>query len=81
VEAAGAGLDEAAQKASVTRVALAFNELLPVIPLFERYGNNPALEGGRVRGWPADDDPVMFNGPYADNMTILLMLQGRLKSA
>jgi peptide/nickel transport system substrate-binding protein len=81
VEAAGAGLDEAAQKASVAKVALAFNELLPVIPIFERYGNNPALEGDRVAKWPADDDPVMFNGPYADNMTVLLMLQGRLKSA
>ncbi|MEJ3745717.1 ABC transporter substrate-binding protein [Actinomycetes bacterium KLBMP 9797] len=81
VDAAGAGLDEAAQKASVTRVALAFNELLPVIPLYERYGNNPALEGTRVAQWPADDDPVMFNGPYADNATVLLMLQGRLKAA
>jgi peptide/nickel transport system substrate-binding protein len=81
VAAAGAGLDEEAQKASVTKVALAFNELLPVIPLFERFGNNPALEGVRVAAWPADDDPVMQNAPYADNATVLLMLQGRLKAA
>jgi len=81
VVAAGQGLDEAAQKASVTKVALAFNELLPVIPLFERYGNNPALEGVRVEAWPPDDDPIMLNGPYADNFTILLMYQGRLKPA
>jgi peptide/nickel transport system substrate-binding protein len=78
VEAAGAGLDEAAQKASVTKVALAFNELLPVIPLYERYGNNSALEGTRVKAWPADDDPILLNAPYADNFTILLMFQGRL---
>jgi peptide/nickel transport system substrate-binding protein len=81
VDAAGAGLDEAAQKASVSKVALAFNELLPVIPLYERYGNNPGLEGVRVKAWPADDDPIMLNAPYADNFTILLMLQGRLKAA
>jgi peptide/nickel transport system substrate-binding protein len=81
VVAAGAGLDDAAQKQSVTTVALAFNELLPVIPLYERYGNNPALEGDRVDGWPADDDPIMLNAPYADNFTVLLMLQGRLKPA
>lgn len=81
VIAAGQGLDEAAQKASVTKVALAFNELLPVIPLFERYGNNPALEHSRVEEWPADSDPIMLNGPYADNFTVLLMLQGRLKPA
>jgi len=80
VEAAGAGLDEATQKASVTKVALAFNELLPVVPLYERYGNNPALEGTRVAAWPADDDPILLNAPYADNFTIMLMLDGRLKS-
>jgi len=80
VDAAGAGLDEAAQKASVTKVAVAFNELLPVVPLYERYGNNPALEGTRVKAWPADDDPIMYNAPYADNFTIMLMLDGRLKS-
>jgi peptide/nickel transport system substrate-binding protein len=81
VDAAGAGLDEAAQKASVTKVALAFNELLPVIPLYERYGNNSALEGTRVKAWPADDDPILLNAPYADNFTILLMFQGRLVPA
>jgi peptide/nickel transport system substrate-binding protein len=81
VDAAGAGLDEAAQKASVTKVALAFNELLPVIPLYERYGNNSALEGTRVKAWPADDDPILLNAPYADNFTILLMFQGRLLPA
>lgn len=80
IDAAGAGLDEAAQKASVAKVALAFNELLPVVPLYERFGNNPGLEGTRVQNWPADDDPIMFNAPYADNFTIMLMLDGRLKS-
>ncbi|MEQ7128354.1 ABC transporter substrate-binding protein [Actinopolymorpha sp. B11F2] len=81
VNAAGEGLDEAAQKQNVATAALAFNELLPIIPLFERYGNNPALEGTRVKGWPADDDPILQNSPYADNFAILAMFTGKLAPA
>ena len=73
------GLDESAQKDSVTKVAIAFNELLPMIPLFERYGNNPALEGVRVAAWPPDSDPIMLNAPYGDNFTVMLLLTGQLK--
>ena len=39
----------------VVAMALTYNELLPAIPLFERFGNNCALEGVRVVAWPADD--------------------------
>ncbi|MGH3490861.1 MAG: ABC transporter substrate-binding protein, partial [Actinopolymorphaceae bacterium] len=78
---AGEGLDEAAQKKSVTSVAMAFNELLPMIPLFERYGNNPCLEGERAGKWPPDSDPILQNSPYADNFTIMLMYAGRLTPA
>ena len=52
VNAAGEGLDEQEQKRNVATAAIAFNELLPMIPLFERYGNNPALEGVRVKSGP-----------------------------
>ncbi|MDQ3604137.1 MAG: ABC transporter substrate-binding protein, partial [Actinomycetota bacterium] len=52
------GLDEEDQKATVTKLAKIFNELLPVIPLWERYGNNPALDGERVTGWLPDSDPI-----------------------
>jgi peptide/nickel transport system substrate-binding protein len=79
VNAAGEGLDEQEQKKNVATAAIAFNELLPMIPLFERYGNNPALEGVRVRSWPADGDPILSNAPYADNFTTLLMLTGKLE--
>jgi len=75
------GLDEAAQKNSVTTAAIAFNELLPIIPLFERYGNNPALEGVRVKAWPPDSDPIILNAPYGDNFTIMLLLTGQLTPA
>jgi peptide/nickel transport system substrate-binding protein len=73
------GLDEAAQRVSVTQAAIAFNELLPMVPLFERYGNNPALEGTRVVSWPPDSDPTVLNAPYGDNFTIMLLLTGDLK--
>lgn len=72
------GLDEAAQKKMVTTVALAFNQLLPIVPLWERYGNNPALET-RITGWPPVGDPVYKNSPYADSFTVLMILDGRLK--
>ena len=73
------GLDEAAQKPAVTEMALTFNKLLPIIPLWERYGNNAALEGVRVESFPPDDDPIWKNPVYADNPVVILMLQGRLK--
>ena len=52
------GLDEEAQKANLGQIAIAFNELLPIIPMYERFGNNAAIEGVRVKAWPADDDPI-----------------------
>jgi len=81
VTEAGQGLDEAAQKKNVATAAIAFNELLPIIPLFERYGNNAALEGERVKQFPADDDPILRNSPYADNFVVLLLLTGKLLPA
>ena len=73
------GLDVEAQKADVTIMAQVYNELLPVIPLFERYGNNSALEGVRVAAWPADDDPILLNSPYADGIPTMLIYQGLLE--
>jgi peptide/nickel transport system substrate-binding protein len=73
------GLDVEAQKADVTIMAQVYNELLPVIPLFERYGNNAALEGVRVASWPADDDPILLNSPYADGIPTMLIYQGLLE--
>jgi peptide/nickel transport system substrate-binding protein len=55
--------------------------LLPIIPLWERYGNNPALEGSRVAKFPADDDPILKNAPYADNFVIMGMYSGKVAPA
>jgi peptide/nickel transport system substrate-binding protein len=75
----GQGLDVAKQKAATTKAVRAFNELLPMIPLYERYGNNPILEGVRVVGWPKDDDVLFQNAAYADSYVIISMLESRLQ--
>jgi peptide/nickel transport system substrate-binding protein len=73
------GTDEAAQKAPITELAINFNKLLPMVPLWERYGNNASLEGTRVASYPPDDDPIWKNPVYADNPVVVLLLQGKLK--
>ena len=75
----GQGLDVEKQKESVTKMVKAFNELLPIVPLYERFGNNPILEGVRVVGWPKDDDVLFQNSAYADSYVIISMLEGKLQ--
>jgi len=72
------GLDAQAQKDNITTIAQVFNELLPKITIYERYGNNAALEGVRVEAWPPDDAPILKNSPYADGIPTMLMLTGEL---
>jgi peptide/nickel transport system substrate-binding protein len=74
----GDGFDTNAQKAPVTEAALAFNDLLPIIPLWERYGNNPVNDKKRVKGWPADGSPVYKNAFGTDNFTVLMIMNGTL---
>jgi len=79
INAMGDGFDTAKQKDPVTKTALAFNDLLPIIPLWERYGNNPVNEKKRVAAWPADSDPVFKNGG-GDSFTSVLIYNGTLHS-
>jgi peptide/nickel transport system substrate-binding protein len=72
------GLDVAAQKAMVAETAKAYNELLPNIPLWERYGNNPAMDGLHTCGWLPEGDPIYKNSPYADSFVVLMILDGTL---
>jgi peptide/nickel transport system substrate-binding protein len=51
------GLDVNAQKANVATAAAAFNQLLPIVPLWERYGNSPLLNK-RLADAPPDTDPI-----------------------
>ncbi|HEX3812309.1 MAG TPA: ABC transporter substrate-binding protein [Mycobacteriales bacterium] len=76
----GLGATPDALKAATTTAALAFNELLPVIPLWERYGNSPMLQS-HIKGYPPDGDPIYENSIYADNYTTFLTFQGVLKPA
>lgn len=76
---AGSGLDEEEQKANVTTLALVFNELLPMVPLWERYGNNPVLRGERVEGFPEEGDPILNQPVYGDNQIVLGILTGDIQ--
>lgn len=80
VVASAEGMDVEAQKANVTAMALTYNELLPAIPLWERFGNNCALEGVRVVAWPADDDELMKQSFYADNIPAMMWFQGLMEA-
>ena len=52
--------------------------MLPIVPLWERYGNNPALDK-RVIGYPAEGDPIYKNAVYGDNFVVMMILDGTLK--
>lgn len=77
---AGVGGSIEEQKGVINDLALAYNELLPQIPLWERYGNNP-VPSVRVTGWPPDGDPIYQNGPYGDPFIISLLIDGTLQPA
>jgi peptide/nickel transport system substrate-binding protein len=75
------GLDEQEQIDNITTIAQVFNELLPIVPMWERYGNNAVVEGVRVAAWPPDDDPIYQNSLYADGIPIMMMYTGDLQPA
>jgi peptide/nickel transport system substrate-binding protein len=77
INAMGDGFDTEKQKDPVTKAAIAFNDLLPIIPLWERYGNNPVNEKKRVAPWPADSSTVFKNGG-GDSFVSILIYDGTL---
>ena len=64
------------QVAKTTRLAQAFNELLPVLPLVERFGNNPVVTN-KVAGFPEKSDYYM-NSFYSDNFVPVFFYEGML---
>ena len=74
----GKGLDLNVQKQAIGKLAVAFNELLPIIPVFERYSNSPVLENVNAKGWPKDGDAILNNGS-ADNFVTIMILTGKLE--
>lgn len=73
------GMDEDLQKENISQIAQVFNEILPVVPMWERFGNNAALEGVRVKAWPAEDDPLLKNSFYADGIPTMLFYTGKME--
>ncbi|MEM7125780.1 MAG: ABC transporter substrate-binding protein [Chloroflexota bacterium] len=80
VDAAGSGNDVDAQVELISQAALAYNELLPQIPLWERYGNNP-VPSRFAAGWLPDDDDIYKNSPYADSFVVIQIMDGTLGPA
>jgi peptide/nickel transport system substrate-binding protein len=80
IDASGSGADMEAQKEAIGQLALAFNELLPMVPLWERYGNNP-VPSRFASGWLPDDDPIYLNSPYGDSFVVIMILDGTLGPA
>jgi len=79
VDDSALGLDVNTQKELIYKITRAYNELLPAIPVYERWAKNPMLEGVRVTGYPPANDPIYTNSPYADSFIIMLMLDGTIK--
>lgn len=74
------GMSIDVQKEKVAAMALVYNELLPAIPMWERFGNNCALEGVRVVAWPAEGDPLLKQSFYADNIPAMMLFQGLMEA-
>jgi len=81
VEDSALGLDVGKQKELVYQIARAFNELLPIVPIYERWAKNPMLEGVHAKGWLPNDNPIYTNSPYADSFVIMQILDGTLEPA
>ena len=75
----GQGIDTAQLQTNITALAILFNTLLPILPLFERHANAPALDGVRVAKFPDPSDPIVQNSLYADNSTLYGMLTGTIQ--
>jgi peptide/nickel transport system substrate-binding protein len=73
------GINQAEQGETIFKLSKAVNYLLPIIPIYHKVGNNPALEGVRVTGWPPDSDPLYKNSPYTDSFVVIWILDGTLK--
>lgn len=78
IDETGIGLDAEKQKPAVTKLIQAFNELLPVVPLWERHGTSPVNEKARVTGWPAAGDKILTQGS-GDQWPIILIFDGKLQ--
>lgn len=75
----GQGTDTEAQAALVEQLAVSYNELLPAIPLWERFTNN-ALNRNFLDA-PAFDDPIYINDTTPDFWMTYAIMTGLLAPA
>lgn len=78
VTKSGQGLNEDEQRKLIQQLALIFNAELPRLPIWERFGNNPAQEGVRVKAFPGDDDPIWQSAAYTDNPVVMSLYRGTI---
>jgi peptide/nickel transport system substrate-binding protein len=78
--AAGQGLDTEAQAALVEQLAQSYNELVPYVQLWERYGNNP-LNRSNVEAPPADDPETQNPWSGTDAFIPYWVMTGQLGPA
>lgn len=78
INKSGSGINQAELQKNITDLAIVFNKLMPIIPLFERHANAPALDGVRVQKFPDPSDPIVQNSLYADNSTLYGLLTGSI---
>ncbi len=80
IDASGAGTDRDAQAEIVGQLAVIYNELLPVVPLWERYTNNALNQN--FLSVPALDDSIYSNfGGGTDAWMVYLILTGQVAPA
>lgn len=77
INASGAGIDFGPQREAVTKLAVSFNKLLPIIPLVERLGNTPLLTDA-FESVPPPDDPLYINAFGQDSYIVLWLMDGTL---
>lgn len=71
----GEGNDAEAISEAVTQLAIAYNELLPAVPIWERYGNNPINRTALAA--PEGQDGVYLNAG-ADHFMPYMILTGKV---
>ena len=74
----GEGLDAAAMKSAVSKMAIAFNRVLPIVPLDQRFGDNPVNTAAPITGWSLNSN-IWQNSLYTETPVVLLMLEGILR--
>jgi peptide/nickel transport system substrate-binding protein len=73
-------IEQSAQGDVVMKLSQMYNDLLPILPIAERYTNAPLLTT-QLTGVPSADNDIFLNAYSADNYVILWLMQGVIKPA